>query len=120
MSAYFAEMLKAFRKGKKLTQADLAEKLGKATSQIGQYEQNRCDPPYAVLEKLIFMFDMQPEMLFKAKPKATEDKYSATLKRIIAKMDEQQKRILAEHLCSMQGKTVEEFIAEELVEEDEG
>ena len=67
MSNYFAQTLKRIRASKGLTQEDVAHDVGKSPATIGQYEQNKCYPPYDVLNKLINVYDLDANILFERK-----------------------------------------------------
>jgi transcriptional regulator with XRE-family HTH domain len=58
--------LKELRKAQKLTQSDLAEKVGKTFSHISNYERDK-KPPCDVLLNFLDIFKVAPEQI--AKPK---------------------------------------------------
>ena len=60
------KVLKQLRTNRKLTQVQLAEKMGIAVNTIKQYENNEREPRYDYLLKLCDFFNVQPEF-FKAK-----------------------------------------------------
>ncbi|WP_285013713.1 helix-turn-helix domain-containing protein [Lactococcus garvieae] len=60
---YFSIRLKSLRKSKKLSQADLAKKVGKTTWAISSYEQGKSYPSIDVLIKLCSIFDVSSDYL---------------------------------------------------------
>ncbi|SHH06487.1 helix-turn-helix domain-containing protein [Tepidibacter thalassicus] len=59
----FSERLKQLRKSMKLTQKELAEKLGLSPGAIGLYEQNRRTPDIELLNKIATYFDVTVDYL---------------------------------------------------------
>ena len=59
----FAERLKVFRKQKKLTQSELAKKVGISTSCIGMYEQGRREPDQKTLIKICSVLEITTDCL---------------------------------------------------------
>lgn len=60
---YFSIKLKSLRKSKKLSQADLAKKVGKTTWAISSYEQGKSYPSIDVLINLCSIFDVSSDYL---------------------------------------------------------
>lgn len=60
---YFSIRLKSLRKAKKLSQAELAKKLGKTTWAIASYEQGKSYPSIDVLIKLCSIFKVSSDYL---------------------------------------------------------
>ena len=60
---YFGERLKALRRGKKLTQQQLADKIELVKSSICAYEKNTKYPSVDVLIKLCKFFDVSSDYL---------------------------------------------------------
>lgn len=97
MSDHFAKMLKLIRANKGLTQEDVAFDVDKSPATISQYEQNRVDPPYEVISKLINAYGIDANLLFERK----QDDNNDHLNQIISCLSERQKEALAEHLHAM-------------------
>lgn len=55
------ERIKQLRKSYKMTQQELAEKLGITPSAVGMYEQNRREPKYDMLDQLCKIFSVSPD-----------------------------------------------------------
>jgi transcriptional regulator with XRE-family HTH domain len=52
----FGEALRRLRQAKKLTQDELAERIGKTTAAVGQYERGESGASYETMEKIINEF----------------------------------------------------------------
>lgn len=63
MEIKFAERLKELRKNEKITQAQLANKLGVAQSNVSDWENNIARPEYENLAKLAQIFDVTTDYL---------------------------------------------------------
>lgn len=59
----FSSVLKGLRTDNKLTQKELAEKLGLATSTVGMYERGEREPDFITLEKIAAFFRVDPNTL---------------------------------------------------------
>ena len=68
----FGDKLRMIRKGCRLTQADLAQKVGISTSTIGMYEQNRRSPGKDMLLKIAKVFNVSVDYLL------SSDTYNTT------------------------------------------
>jgi transcriptional regulator with XRE-family HTH domain len=99
MSSHFAQVLKIIRTNRGLTQEDVAFEVGKSPATIGQYEQNRIDPPYEVLDKLINAYDIDANVFFERK--MHDDDNKEYLNQLVSCLSDRQKKSLAEHLFSM-------------------
>ena len=64
------ERIKVARKAAKLTQAELAERLGLATGTVQQYELNKREPGLDRLLEIAFVLNVQPGQLLSDKPKS--------------------------------------------------
>lgn len=60
------DKIKELRKQSKMTQQELAKKLGITPSAVGMYEQNRREPKYEVLEQLSKIFSVTCDHLLGA------------------------------------------------------
>jgi Predicted transcriptional regulators len=60
---YFGDKLKSLRKSKKITQADLAERLGISKSSVTAYEQSKVYPSLEVLAKICESLDTSADYL---------------------------------------------------------
>lgn len=54
----FASRMKELRKEQKMTQEELAEKLGISRSAVGMYEQGRREPDFEMLDLAAYIFDV--------------------------------------------------------------
>lgn len=63
MENKFPERLKEARKAKKLTQKELAERLGITENNIGHYENGRNKPPFEIILKLCMELDVSADWL---------------------------------------------------------
>ena len=61
--SFIASNLKILRKARKLTQAKLAKAVGVSRASIGSYEEERCEPPIALLHSMAKLFDISIETL---------------------------------------------------------
>lgn len=68
MSEIFASNLKKFRFTTGLTQADVADKIEVKTCTYQAYEENRSEPPIAVLVKLLYLFKINDWRLMLTNP----------------------------------------------------
>lgn len=59
----FKDNLKSIRKNKKLTQKELADKIGKKPLTISRYENGEIYPPFEVIEKIANVLDVPTEKL---------------------------------------------------------
>lgn len=70
------DKIKQLRKAQRITQQELAEKLGITPSAVGMYEQNRREPNYDVLQQLSnifsvsfdYLLDRESELMLESKP----------------------------------------------------
>lgn len=60
-----ASMVRELRKKKKLTQAELAKKMGKSQSTIGRIENGSVEPTISMLEQIAVATETQLEISFK-------------------------------------------------------
>lgn len=75
MENKFPERLKEARKAKKLTQKELAERLGITENNIGHYENGRNKPPFEIILKLCAELDVSADWLLDIQNKSsTENK----------------------------------------------
>lgn len=58
-----AETLKILRKGKRLTQQDVAEKLDIQTQTYATYERGRNEPPAEILVRLSYLYDVPVDII---------------------------------------------------------
>lgn len=58
-----AETLKILRKGKRLTQQDVAEKLDIQTQTYATYERGRNEPPAEILVRLSYIYDVPVDII---------------------------------------------------------
>ena len=56
--ASFADRMKELRKEQKMTQDELADKLGISRSTVGMYEQGRREPDFEMLDMVADIFDV--------------------------------------------------------------
>ncbi len=78
----FAEKLKALRKSQKLTQQELANRLGVAKSVVSYYESGNRYPSYDVLIKIAHIFHVTTDYLLDADKVKTLDVSGLTNKQI--------------------------------------
>lgn len=57
------ERIRRLRTGARMTQGDLAERLGVSKSAVGMYEQGRREPPYEVLLRIGELFGVSVDWL---------------------------------------------------------
>jgi|InofroStandDraft_1065614.scaffolds.fasta_scaffold26692_5 transcriptional regulator with XRE-family HTH domain len=57
------ERIRRLRTGARMTQSELAARLGVSASAVGMYEQGRREPPYPVLHKLSELFGVSTDWL---------------------------------------------------------
>lgn len=57
------ERIRRLRTGARMTQSELAARLGVSASAVGMYEQGRREPPYPVLQKLSELFGVSTDWL---------------------------------------------------------
>lgn len=69
----FGDRLKKSRQDKKLTQIDVAKKLGIDDTTISKYENNKSEPDNDTLKKLSSLYDVSVDWLM-GKPKDSVDK----------------------------------------------
>lgn len=101
----FAFNLRLFRKKKKFTQAQLAEKCDIATNYVGEMEKEKKFPSADVIEKLASALDVRPYILFyEAGDSNSDDNKNFLIKweheekeRILEEIFEAVKRILEKH-----------------------
>ena len=72
MENQFPERLKEARKAKKLTQKELAEKLGITENNIGHYENGRNKPPFEIILKLCKELNVSADWLLDVPDKTKE------------------------------------------------
>ena len=63
----FSERLKQLRKEKKVTQSEIAEKIGVAKSTYSQYENGHREPNFETLLKLSLFFNVDVDFLLSGK-----------------------------------------------------
>ena len=56
----FGKQLKKARKAKRMTQPELAERIGKTESSIRKYENGTIEPPWNIIEKMAAILDVSP------------------------------------------------------------
>ncbi len=78
----FAEKLKALRKSQKLTQQELANRLGVAKSVVSYYESGNRYPSYDVLIKIAHIFHVTTDYLLDVDKVKTLDVSGLTNKQI--------------------------------------
>ncbi len=78
----FAEKLKALRKSQKLTQQELANRLGVAKSVVSYYESGNRFPSYDVLIKIAHIFHVTTDYLLDVDKVKTLDVSGLTNKQI--------------------------------------
>ncbi len=82
----FSEKLKKLRVNAGYTQADVARRLGIASSTIGMYEQGRREPDMEIISKICELFHVSPTYLMSPKTEAP-----AEISEVINSMREQMK-----------------------------
>lgn len=83
----FSANLKKFRKKKKLTQEELATKLGVIRATYWAYEKGTIMPPYEKLEQIADIFDITIDELMGRKADKTD--ISSDLSKVIRKLEEE-------------------------------
>ena len=63
LMVHIGDRLKQIRKRKLMSQRDLAEKAGISQNALVQIENNRVDPHYQTLRKLVEALDVEPDEL---------------------------------------------------------
>ncbi len=69
----FGERLKRLRTGSRMTQAEVAQRLGISTSAVGMYEQNRREPSYDLLNKISELFGVSIDFLLSREDEPNDD-----------------------------------------------
>lgn len=64
LNEYFGENLKHLRQEKKLSQKEVANKIGVAVSTYANWEQARTEPPIDDIFKILFALEIEPNELF--------------------------------------------------------
>lgn len=105
----FGTVLKNARMGKKLTQAELAEKLDISLSYLKDLERFRNNPSYEVFEKVIRYFNLSADTVIYPNQNQTDDTYQKIV-RLLTRCDEEQFKVIlatTEALLSVNEKPAE-------------
>lgn len=105
----FGTMLKNARLDKKLTQEQLAEKLGISLSYLKDLERFRNNPSYAVFERVIRFFNLSADTVIYPNENRTDSTYQQ-IERLLTRCDQEQLQIMlaiAEALLRVEEDTSE-------------
>lgn len=104
----YSERLKELRKNKKLTQKEVAEKIGVARTTYAMYEQNRREPDNETFQKIADFFNVTTDYLLgrsnypelTAEQERKVDKKVVELLKIIESMPEEKREELEEKIIA--------------------
>lgn len=99
----FGERLKAARKNKKLTQVEVAERVGIDDTTLSKYENDKSEPDNETLTKLADLYEVSFDWLYGEQSKVTylTEKEAELIERL-RKMPEEKKRIIFEVTRTME------------------
>lgn len=85
---FVGDKIKAYRKRRKWTQEDLAERLGVKGNTISSYENGKIEIPYSKLEKIAIIFEVKTNDLLPVDEK--QDNISEYMQEAKSKLNEDQ------------------------------
>ncbi|MCL2254490.1 MAG: helix-turn-helix domain-containing protein [Lachnospiraceae bacterium] len=96
----FGNAMKNLRESKGLTQEQLAAKIEKSTSAVGQFERGINRPNFATLEKIINVLDADANLLFEREEKSYP-KEALMIAYMLSSMSSEEKDIIGNMLSEL-------------------
>jgi transcriptional regulator with XRE-family HTH domain len=107
MCLTFGEKLRRARKNKGLKQEEVARIVGIDDTTLSKYENNKSEPDNETLQKLIDLYGISADFLFKEKKEQTKNDLNEAMKQLVEeynKLSHENKIFVTELIRRMQNK----------------
>lgn len=111
MAMTFGEKIREARKAKKMTQKDLAKRMGLAHNSISDYENNKSTPDPDQIELLCGILDLTPSYLLETSSEdfSPSEKLLVKQYRSLSPYDKETVNVLIDRLCERADSNIVEF-----------